>query len=119
MVDAASCPESCEQNVDKLNRIHRTFYKDVDRIQRILMLKGDIDTTRIQQLQEKFPKLIILSADAPEQQTFVSAFEQAAPTGSIYLVDPQSNLMMHYPQAVEPKGLRKDMKRLLKTSWGG
>lgn len=119
MVDDASCPEACEQNVDKLNRVHRTFFKDADRIQRILILKNDFDAARIQQLQEKFPKLIVLSAKAPEQQAFVAAFDQAAPAGSIYLVDPHSNLMMHYPQSVEPKGLQKDIKRLLKTSWGG
>lgn len=119
MVDAASCSESCEQNVDKLNRVHRTLYKDVDRIQRVLILKEDIDAARVQQLQEKFPKLIILSANTPEQQAFVSAFDQAAPAGSIYLVDPHSNLMMHYPQSVESKGLRKDIKKLLKTSWSG
>jgi len=119
MVDGASCPEACEQNVDKLNRVHRTLYKDIDRVQRVLLLKNDIDAARIEQLQIKFPELIVLPVKEAAQQQFVAHFDQAAPAGSIYLVDPHGNLMMHYPQAAEPKGMRKDMKRLLKTSWGG
>jgi len=119
MVDAASCPEACEQNVDKLNRVHRTLYKDTDRIQRILILKNDVDKVRIAKLQAKFPKLVVLQAKDSAQEQFVAKFDQAAPAGSIYLVDPQQNLMMQYPQAVEPKAVRADLKRLLKTSWGG
>ncbi len=119
MIDDASCNQICEENVDKLNRVHRSLYKEEDRIQRILILKKDYDAARIQQLQTKFPALIILpAADLPEKE-FVAEFDQVAPEGSIYLVDPMHNLMMFYPSQVEPKALRADIKKLLKNSWGG
>lgn len=119
MVDAAGCQSACEQNVDKLNRVHRTLYKDIDRIQRVLILSGEADSARIKQLQEKFPRLVLLTATESMQQQFIENFNQAAPAGSVYLVDPLNNLMMHYPQDVNPKSLRGDVKKLLKTSWNG
>jgi hypothetical protein len=35
------------------------------------------------------------------------------------LIDPLGNLMMSYPKNAEPKGVRKDLMRLLKNSWAG
>lgn len=119
LVDDGNCAAACEGNVDKLNRVHRTLYKDADRIQRILILENTFDTARIQQLQEKFPKLVVLPVQDAAQQQFVETFNQAAPAGSIYIVDHHSNLMMHYPQTADPKAVRTDLKKLLKTSWGG
>lgn len=119
MVDAASCNTACEQNVDKLNRVHRSLTKGKERVQRILIIKNDFDVARIQQLQQKYPNLIVLSVKSAEQQQFVKQFDQVASDGSIYLVDPLNNLMMHYPQTTEPKALRADIVRLLKNSWGG
>jgi hypothetical protein len=45
-------------------------------------------------------------------------YDQVPPqlAGRIYIVDPRGNLIMSYPPAFEPKGLLKDMKKLLKLS---
>ncbi len=119
MIDSTSCNLACEENVDKLNRVHRSLYKEEDRVQRILILKNDFDATRIKALQTKFPALIILPANDLAQKEFVTKFDEVAPEASIYLVDPMHNLMMFYSGKAEPKGLRKDMIKLLKNSWGG
>ncbi|HSR01547.1 MAG TPA: hypothetical protein VLM20_02035 [Methylophilaceae bacterium] len=119
MIDSASCGQTCEENIDKLNRVHRSLYKEEDRIQRILILNNDYDAARIEALQSKFPALIVLPASDIEQKEFVAKFKQVGPEGSIYLVDPMQNLMMFYPSEVEPKALRTDIKKLLKNSWGG
>lgn len=119
MIDDASCGEPCQKNVDKLNRVHRTLPKETDRIQRILILTGNIDLAKVNALQDKFPNLIILSGNGEEQQFFIKNFSDAAPLDSVYLVDPLNNLMMDYPKDLQPKGLRGDLVRLLKNSWGG
>lgn len=119
MVDHASCGEACETNVDKLNRVHRTLYKQEDRVQRILILSGEYDAAKIASLQEKFPKLIVLPAANDEQQQFAAKIVNTAPNSAIYLIDPLNNLMMDYQVDVTPKALRKDMMRLLKNSWSG
>ena len=119
MVEGAGCNEACEKTVDKLNRVQRSLNKEKDRVQRILILKNEYEAEQIDQLKDKFPQLIVLTAQEPTQQQFVEKFDQAASPGSIYLVDPLNNLMMYYAQDVGPKELRHDIMRLLKNSWGG
>jgi len=45
-------------------------------------------------------------------------YDGAAPdaAGRSYLVDPLGNLMMSYPADAAPKGMLKDLKRLLRLS---
>lgn len=119
MLETTACDKACEANVDKLDRVQRSMHKDKGRIQRILMLTADYDVESIAKLQTKFSSLIVLPANTVEQQAFALQFNQVAAPGGIYLVDPLNNLMMSYPQAISPKELRADMKRLFKNSWGG
>ena len=37
----------------------------------------------------------------------------------LHIVDSQGNLIMNYPSEVVAKGVRSDLERLLKFSWGG
>lgn len=119
MIEEAGCNAACEKNIDKLNRVQRSLHKEQGRVQRILILRNAFDADQIKQLQEKFPQLIVLSAQEAAQQQFIATFDQAAAQGSIYLVDPLNNLMMYYSADVGPKELRHDIMRLLKNSWGG
>lgn len=119
MIDDASCAAACQANVDKLNRVYISLDKDAKRVQRILLLQGDIDEENVKTLQAQFPKLIVLAGRDENQKAFLNVFNNAASKGSVYLVDPLNNLMMHYPSAVPPKELRSDVKRLLKNSWNG
>lgn len=119
MIDDGNCAESCQENVDKINRVYRTLPKEADRIQHLLLLTGSIDLEKVNALQSKYPKLIILSGNSEEQQDYFNYFRDAAQQDSVYLVDPLNNLMMDYPADLEPKGLRGDLVRLLKNSWGG
>ncbi|QVL46120.1 MAG: hypothetical protein KFB94_03175 [Methylophilaceae bacterium] len=117
MIDEYSCAESCRNNIDKIDRVYRTLPKEADRIQRILLLTGTIDLAGVKELQDQFPQLVILSAS--NEQQFINDFKDAAPIGSVYLVDPLNNLMMDYSEDLQPKALRSDLVRLLKNSWSG
>ncbi|MFW5432515.1 MAG: hypothetical protein ACKE5M_04265 [Methylophilaceae bacterium] len=119
MIDDANCAEACQSNIDKIKRVHVSLHKEIKRVQRVLILKGDVNQDAIAKLQVAFPDLIVLTGDAPSQLTYIANFTNAAPMGSVYLVDPLNNLMMHYPQAVSSKELRADLRRLLKNSWAG
>ncbi len=119
MIDDANCAQSCGNNADKIDRVYRTLPKEADRIQRLLLLTGNINLAEVAVLQDQFPQLIILAANSEEQQQFINNFRDAAPIGSIYLVDPLNHLMMDYPKDLQPKALRSDLVRLLKNSWSG
>lgn len=119
MVDDANCTEACQSSVDKIRSVHVTLHKEAKRVQRVLMLTGDVDQAAVAKLQVTFPNLIVLTGRELMQQAFIGNFTDIAPVGSVYLVDPLNNLMMHYAQPVEQKEFRADLKRLLKNSWGG
>jgi hypothetical protein len=119
IIDDNSCAEECQKKVDMLNRVHISLNKEYDRVQRVLLLQGEVDLNKIAALQTQFSDLIILTAKDDSQQTFVQVFNSSAEKGSVYLVDPLGNLMMSYPQSLAPKELYSDLKRLLKNSWGG
>ncbi len=119
MINQHNCDDVCEEKIDKLDRVQRSLHKDKDRVQLILILEDSPDNTRAQQLQNQFAGLVVLSVQEDAQRAFAQQFTKVASEGSIYLVDPLNNLMMHYPSVVEPKALRSDVRKLLKNSWGG
>jgi len=119
MIDDANCTVSCQESVDKLNRVHISLAKEAKRVQRILLLKGNVEKVEIAALQAKYEGLIVLTGDDQHQLDFINTFTNLAPIGSVYLVDPLNNLMMHYPKEVPSKELRSDLVRLLKNSWNG
>jgi cytochrome oxidase Cu insertion factor (SCO1/SenC/PrrC family) len=119
IIEQADCNAACEQKIDKMDRVQRTLHKDKDRVQLVLMLKGNANAERVKQLESQFADLVVLPVQQDVQQAFAEQFTKIAPEGSIYLVDPLNNLMMQYPSDIEPKAFRADVKKLLKNSWGG
>jgi hypothetical protein len=54
-------------------------------------------------------------------QEFIDAFrknsgEDVVSAGRLYIVDPLGNLMMRYDADVDPRGIIKDIQRLIKNS---
>lgn len=117
VIASDGCDDTCQVRLDLLSRVHITLNKDIKRVQRILILPTQIAGNAIADLQKKFPDLVILSSADENVSQFVGKFESIAPPQSVYLVDPLGNLMMQYPQNIDPKGLRGDLVRLLKNSW--
>ena len=117
MVDSTNCAAPCQAKVQLLKQVHTSLNKEIKRVQRVLLVPNDIQGETINDLQKKYPDLIILAgADA---ETVKLATEFKVTGGQVYLVDPLGNLMMSYSEKMDPKGLRSDLSRLLKNSWAG
>lgn len=117
MVDSTGCEESCQKQVHLLKQVQTSLDKDAHRLQRVLLVPTVLKAEVFNDLQKQYPDLIILvGADA---KTIKFAGQFNATLGSVYLVDPLGNLMMSYPENINPKGLYSDLKRLLKNSWAG
>ena len=113
-VEKANCLEPCQAQIHLLKQVNIALDKDAKRVQRILIAPS---AENFDALQKQYPELIIISgADAATAQ-FAAQFNAAK--GDVYLVDPLGNLMMHYPQELNPKGMLTDLKKLLKNSWAG
>ena len=116
-INRGTCDDACQARTHLLGNVRLSLDKDTKRAQQIMLIPGEINAEMLVDLQQKNPELIILTGD--EAAPFADKLEQLSKPQAIYLVDPLGNLMMQYPQNFEPKGLRSDLLRLLKSSWAG
>ena len=117
MLDTAGCAQPCLEKVHLLKQVHTSLNKDIKRVQRVLLVPTDIHGETMNDLEKKYPDLIILAGADADTVKFAAEFNVAG--GQIYLVDPLGNLMMSYPEKMDSKELYSDLKRLLKNSWAG
>ncbi len=113
-VETGTCGEPCQAQIHLLKQVNIALDKDAKRVQRVLIAPN---TEAFNDLQKQYPDLMIVSGESTAATQFAAQFKGSA--GSIYLVDPLGNLMMRYPQNLNPKGMLTDMKKLLKNSWAG
>jgi hypothetical protein len=116
-LDAAGCLAPCVDRIHILKQVHVSMNKDIDRVQRVLLVHADIGLQAYTDIQKKYPDLIILAGEKADMAKFAAEFDEKQ--DAVFLVDPLGNLMMSYPEKFEPKGMRKDLMRLLKNSWAG
>ena len=116
-VDTTGCTEDCAARVHMLKQVHTSMNKDMDRVQRVLLVPVDINSEAYSEIQKTYPDLIVLAGSDVETTKFAAEFD--ASKGNVFLIDPLGNLMMSYPDKFDPKGLRSDLTRLLKNSWAG
>ena len=116
-----SCTERCARNLYKMRQLRLATGKHARRLQRaILVVNGDPGALRQEQLQEYPGQLLLFPGEADVRHLFALTDEDNPYTQErLYLVDPQGNLMMSYAGTTEPKGIIKDLTRLLKYSRGG
>jgi hypothetical protein len=115
-----ACDTSCVQQLYKVRQVRLTQGKNIDRLQRLMLWQAaGVGKDRRDELQQHFPGQMtaILPGD---ESPLLEAFnvDGQAPLGleRLYLVDPLGNLMMLYEPDSEPRGMIKDLERLLKYS---
>ena len=113
-VEPGVCAEPCQAQIHLLKQVNIALDKDAKRVQRILIAPN---AENFDALEKQYPDLIIITGSDALTTKFTAQFNVAK--GEVYLVDPLGNLMMHYPQKLNPKGLLTDLKKLLKNSWAG
>jgi cytochrome oxidase Cu insertion factor (SCO1/SenC/PrrC family) len=121
MMADRECAQDCQQRVHLLRQIHVTLNKEIERVQRALIVTNAVDQAELVTLQQKYPDLVILTGT--EASALAEQFDLSGQAGQTfdrtYVVDPLGNLMMSYPSGFDPKGMQKDLTRLLKYSWVG
>jgi cytochrome oxidase Cu insertion factor (SCO1/SenC/PrrC family) len=116
----ASCNLVCKKTLYDMRQIRQATGKDRERIARAVITFQDSPDPDLQNLLEH---------DYPNTQHFMtrrsrylqllqkqSLKKLAITQGSLYLVDPLGNVMMFYTSDAPPKGVLKDLQRVLKVS---
>ena len=115
-----ACEHACVEQLYKVRQVRLTQGKNIDRLQRLMLWSpGAVPEAARRELQEHFPGQVIgLLPPDPQQLIATFGVDGKAALGAerVYLVDPLGNLMMVYGPADEPRGMIKDLERLLKYS---
>jgi hypothetical protein len=116
---AERCEATCLSKLHDMRQIHVSTYKDIMRVQRVLITHQ----TDVTQLESMYPDMMILNSSAESISSLAQQFnikdENALLTNRIYFVDPLGHIMMSYPAMTTAANIRKDLVRLLKFSWAG
>ena len=114
------CGETCLDNLYRMRQIHAAMDKHSLRVQRVLLLLEQ-DTAGLKPLLTQYAGQRIIKTGRTARAGLIPVFKLGADdkpllTNRLYIIDPRGNLMMSYPPAVDPRGIIKDLKKLLKAS---
>jgi len=114
---AAECDAHCRTGLYDMRQVRLALGKDMDRVKTLLLLDAIPATEFRGWLAAEHSATVVGVADAANRTALIEAFNQPGRVGEwIYLLDPLGNLLMRYPIDTDPRGLLKDLQRLLKWS---
>jgi|TARA_B100001996_G_C18553881_1_gene551963 cytochrome oxidase Cu insertion factor (SCO1/SenC/PrrC family) len=117
---AELCDDICMQNVYRMRQIHIGMGKHSLRVQKVLFLI-DQDLDELSSLLANYKGQQVISTNTIDIDILLEKFrikniKDPSRSQRIYISDPLGNLMMSYPPNINPKGILKDLKKLLRTS---
>ena len=114
IASAGPCEDACRQWIVATRQVHVALYKQMNRVQRVWLTdQPHPDATPLLTLQPDLHTAIAASEAA--RQRF--DLDRAGP--QVFVVDPQGRLILRYAADADPRGLLKDMERLLRYAWAG
>lgn len=114
------CTKACEDNILKVRQLRFMQNNNMTRIRTVFLHAGLNDAVAADLAAKYTPiESYAVNKSAFKQWTEVLKIEGApieAQENRFYIIDPAGNLMMSYPATADPSAIKKDIKRLLKTS---
>lgn len=116
----SSCEQACEDNILKMRQLRFMQNNDMSRIRTVFLHTG-LQTSVASDLAAKYSPIESYSTASQEFDDWTKILElpdapAEAQINRMYIIDPTGNLMMSYPATADPNVIKKDIKRLLKTS---
>ncbi|MCP5195860.1 MAG: hypothetical protein H6974_03560 [Gammaproteobacteria bacterium] len=114
---AVECDAHCRTSLYDMRQVRLALGKELVRVKNVLLLDETPKTDFREWLATEHADMLAGVADTETRNALLQAFNQSGQIGEwIYLIDPLGNLLMRYPTMVEPGGMLKDLKRLLRLS---
>ena len=102
------CNDKCQDNMHMLRQVNSALGKDMDRVQRHVIFEKNTQKNNV--YIKNYPKVIVLD-NSEKIYNKLSKMEE-----KIFIADPLGNVILGYKNDFMPKGLLKDIKKLLKFS---
>jgi hypothetical protein len=107
------CMKRCMDSLYKVRQAHAALGKDQGRVARLVLFDEPVIEQATEQVRETFPGFASASASLAWRQALDSA---RPPRPGVFIADPNRVVFMYYALDLDPKGLIKDLKRVLKIS---
>jgi cytochrome oxidase Cu insertion factor (SCO1/SenC/PrrC family) len=111
-VSVGPCEEACRRALLDSRQSRLALGRLMDRLQRVYLYTADAPDPTF--LAREHPDLLAASLAGSEGALVLNALPSREE--GFWLVDPLGNAMMRYPPDAEPKGMLKDIKKLLRVS---
>ena len=115
--EGEQCQESCRNTLYQMRQMQIALGKDSPRVQTVLLFTQEPQAEFLSWLQQEhrvMQKIILADQTIPD--FMAEAFAAEVIEQGIYLIDPLSNVFMHYAPDADPSDILKDFRRLLKYS---
>ena len=111
-IGSGECNEACQLKLFYMRQARTIQHTEKGRVERLWLI--DDNKTVSDELLEEYAGTLFINAKDSE---LVKAIEtEEVNRNHIYLVDFMGNLMMRFPEDLEPKKMSEDIKRLLHVS---
>ncbi len=111
-IDSGDCDARCREKLYAMRQIRLAQGKDMVRLERVWLLSDD-GRPAPDLMAEYEGTLVVRAAGSEALAAFPAPADRAA---HLYVVDPQGNLMMRFPEKPDPTRMIKDLQRLLRPS---
>jgi hypothetical protein len=108
------CDKACQHALWTIRQTRLLLAEDMDRVQRIFI--ADKACCNDAFLDREHPGLKVITAEDDVTRQWLGQFPRDSVVPYVYIVDPLGNLMMRFDTRENPKGLLKDLEKLLKLS---
>jgi cytochrome oxidase Cu insertion factor (SCO1/SenC/PrrC family) len=113
-----SCGELCRNNLFYMRQLRTLLGRDTLRLQNVLISARPL-SEEMKIYLGGFPNLVVIEnyRDAALYEQFhLPGLGEVGSSPRLYLVDPDQNLMMHYPAENDQNRVLEDIRKLLKLS---
>lgn len=111
-IDSGSCDEACQRKLYLMRQVRMVQGKEKERIERLWLINDAVKPE--DRLFKNFDGTLFINAEQSEMLGLVETKDTQIK--HIYLIDPQGNLMMRFPEGADGTLMGKDLKRLLQVS---
>lgn len=112
------CSEQCRNNVYYMRQIRTLLGRDNERLQNVLITARPV-SDELREFLREYPRFKVIEGNrdlALYRQFQLDGLEPVGSSARLFLVDPDRNLMMHFPPENDEYKVLDDLKKLLKLS---
>ena len=109
------CDLTCEDKLYQLRQIRLAVGKDREKVERVLVVDNELDWS---DYENSFQNQKVIVKGSPSYESIIKNLKSVKnfDSNAIYLMDAYGSLIMKYAYKTAPKGIIKDIERLIRVA---